>query len=379
MRSIIGTIILFVVSAVFHASTLNGTLILLTSQHCDQLNANWRIATNHESATIKNRKRNDPRANVNQSAAAAVRSAGGHGFDAHLRGPSFVMEPPSRVEFSNSSGAWLDCTATGSPPPNIDWSTADGHPVNDVPGVRRVLRNGTLVLLPFPAAAFRQDVHSAAYRCVASNSVGRVLSRDVQVRAVVAQAYKVDVEVIGGASRGCTAVLRCVVPSFVKDLVRVVSWLQEPSFYIYPSFQGAGDGNKSPRDIPRAQMQQHRANRRAKGTRQEELYGHTFVWWKQRGNNQGERAPALEVEQDRRRDGRVSGGDFHVGKEVNDGIFLRKPKTRELQEFRWKAVFVPPYLMRCAIASAVFYTNSSIGHRDGKVVMGVVVDYELQG
>ncbi|KAF3428323.1 hypothetical protein E2986_02509 [Frieseomelitta varia] len=150
------------------------------------------------------------------------------------------MEPPSRVEFSNSSGAWLDCTATGSPPPNIDWSTADGHPVNDVPGVRRVLRNGTLVLLPFPAAAFRQDVHSAAYRCVASNSVGRVLSRDVQVRAVVAQAYKVDVEVIGGASRGCTAVLRCVVPSFVKDLVRVVSWLQEPSFYIYPSLQGDG-------------------------------------------------------------------------------------------------------------------------------------------
>ncbi|XP_017758316.1 PREDICTED: Down syndrome cell adhesion molecule-like protein Dscam2 isoform X11 [Eufriesea mexicana] len=150
------------------------------------------------------------------------------------------MEPPSRVEFSNSSGAWLDCTATGSPPPNIDWSTADGHPVNDVPGVRRVLRNGTLVLLPFAAAAFRQDVHSAAYRCVASNSVGRVLSRDVQVRAVVAQAYKVDVEVIGGASRGCTAVLRCVVPSFVKDLVRVVSWLQEPSFYIYPSLQGDG-------------------------------------------------------------------------------------------------------------------------------------------
>ncbi|XP_035719690.1 Down syndrome cell adhesion molecule-like protein Dscam2 isoform X1 [Vespa mandarinia] len=173
-------------------------------------------------------------------AAAVVTSAGGHGFDAHLRGPSFLIEPPSRVEFSNSSGAWLDCTASGSPPPNIDWSTADGHPVDDISTVRRVLRNGTLVLLPFPAAAYRQDVHSAAYRCVASNSVGRVLSRDVQVRAVVAQAYKVDVEVIGGASRGCTAILRCVVPSFVKDLVRVVSWLQEPSFYIYPSLQGDG-------------------------------------------------------------------------------------------------------------------------------------------
>lgn len=126
---------------------------------------------------------------VKAGAAAVVTSAGGHGFDAHLRGPSFVLEPPSRIEFSNSSGAWLDCTASGSPPPNIDWSTADGHPVNDVSGVRRVLRNGTLVLLPFPAAAYRQDVHSAAYRCVASNTVGRVLSRDVQVRAGKQNSY----------------------------------------------------------------------------------------------------------------------------------------------------------------------------------------------
>lgn len=54
---------------------------------------------------------------------------------------------------------------------------------------------------------------------------------------VVAQAYKVDVEVLG-ASRGCSAILRCVIPTFVKELVRVVSWVQEPAFYIYPSLQG---------------------------------------------------------------------------------------------------------------------------------------------
>lgn len=54
---------------------------------------------------------------------------------------------------------------------------------------------------------------------------------------VVAQAYKVDVEVLG-ASRACTAILRCVVPTFVKELVRVVSWVQEPALYIYPSLQG---------------------------------------------------------------------------------------------------------------------------------------------
>lgn len=54
---------------------------------------------------------------------------------------------------------------------------------------------------------------------------------------MVTQAFKVDIEVLG-AARGCTAVLKCVVPSFVKDLVRIVSWIQEPSLYIYPSLQG---------------------------------------------------------------------------------------------------------------------------------------------
>ena len=37
---------------------------------------------------------------------------------------------------------------------------------------------------------------------------------------------------------GCTAILRCVIPTFVKEHVRVVSWVQEPAFFIYPSLQG---------------------------------------------------------------------------------------------------------------------------------------------
>lgn len=106
-----------------------------------------------------------------------------YGFSDHDRGPAFVMEPPSRLEFSNSSGGWLDCSASGSPQPSIDWLSIDGTSIGDVGGIRRVLRNGTLVLLPFPAGAYRQDIHSTIYRCVASNRVGRIISRDVQVRA----------------------------------------------------------------------------------------------------------------------------------------------------------------------------------------------------
>lgn len=93
------------------------------------------------------------------------------------------MEPPPRLEFSNSSGGWVDCSAAGSPPPILDWLGVDGGSVGDVPGVRRVLRNGTLVLLPFSADAYRQDIHNTVYRCVAHNAVGRIVSRDVQVRA----------------------------------------------------------------------------------------------------------------------------------------------------------------------------------------------------
>ncbi|XP_059476003.1 cell adhesion molecule Dscam2 isoform X1 [Neocloeon triangulifer] len=155
------------------------------------------------------------------------------------RGPVFVLEPPHKLDFSNSSGGWLDCSAAGQPAPMITWLAADGSPAMEVPGVRRILLNGTLVLLPFPAAAFRQDVHSTTYRCLAENSAGRVVSRTVQVRAVVSQAYQALAEAVP-AVRGCTAILRCVLPSFVKEFVRIVSWLQEPSFYIYPSLQGDG-------------------------------------------------------------------------------------------------------------------------------------------
>lgn len=93
------------------------------------------------------------------------------------------MEPPSRLEFSNSSGGWLDCSASGSAQPTIDWHSIDGSSIGDIGGLRRILRNGTMVLLPFSEASYRQDVHNTIYRCVASNRVGRIISRDVNVRA----------------------------------------------------------------------------------------------------------------------------------------------------------------------------------------------------
>jgi hypothetical protein len=99
------------------------------------------------------------------------------------QGPLFLLEPPTRVEFSNSSGGRVDCSAHGSPAPRVEWSLADGSPALPVPQLRRVHANGTLEFPPFPADRYRHDVHTALYRCRARNQLGEVLSRDVHVRA----------------------------------------------------------------------------------------------------------------------------------------------------------------------------------------------------
>ncbi|KAG8228366.1 hypothetical protein J437_LFUL006817 [Ladona fulva] len=99
------------------------------------------------------------------------------------QGPLFLVEPPPRLEFSNSSGGRLDCAAQGSPSPALRWLLSDGAPALPIPGLRLSLRNGSLAFPPFPPASFRPDVHAATYRCVATNALGRVLSREVKLRA----------------------------------------------------------------------------------------------------------------------------------------------------------------------------------------------------
>jgi hypothetical protein len=102
---------------------------------------------------------------------------------ASFLGPSFLKEPPSRVDFANNTGARVDCSAGGSPPPSISWLSGDGKPVGAIPQTRELLANGSLLFPPFRPSGYRHDVHAATYRCVAENSVGRIHSRDVRVRA----------------------------------------------------------------------------------------------------------------------------------------------------------------------------------------------------
>ncbi|XP_064216074.1 Down syndrome cell adhesion molecule isoform X11 [Tribolium castaneum] len=141
-------------------------------------------------------------------------------------GPVFVREPPNRIDFSNTTGAVVECSAHGNPTPDIIWVRSDGTAVGDVPGLRQVLANGNLVFPPFRAEDYRQEVHAQVYVCLAKNSVGSVHSRDVNVRAVVAQYYVTEAEneyVI----RGNAAVMKCKIPSFVADFVQIDAWIAD--------------------------------------------------------------------------------------------------------------------------------------------------------
>ncbi|XP_063932350.1 cell adhesion molecule Dscam1 isoform X5 [Zophobas morio] len=141
-------------------------------------------------------------------------------------GPVFVREPPNRIDFSNTTGAVVECSAHGNPTPDIIWVRSDGTAVGDVPGLRQVLANGNLVFPPFRAEDYRQEVHAQVYVCLAKNSVGSVHSRDVNVRAVVKQFYQsrvIDEFVL----KGNTGILKCLVPSFVTDFVQVDAWVAD--------------------------------------------------------------------------------------------------------------------------------------------------------
>ncbi|KAL1481412.1 hypothetical protein MTO96_034480, partial [Rhipicephalus appendiculatus] len=140
-------------------------------------------------------------------------------------GPRLLEPLVSELRFSNTTGASLNCAVTGQPTPRVTW-LREGVDVEPLQGLLLLLRNGTLWFPPFAASQFRQEVHSATYRCRAENIFGAILSTEVRVRAVVEQYYEVlvyDEFTIAGN----TAVLRCHVPSFVRDDVIVVSWEQK--------------------------------------------------------------------------------------------------------------------------------------------------------
>ncbi|XP_021932019.1 Down syndrome cell adhesion molecule-like protein Dscam2 isoform X2 [Zootermopsis nevadensis] len=144
----------------------------------------------------------------------------------HVQGPVFLQEPPSWLEFSNSTGAMLSCSAHGTPPPEIRWQDSSDKELAHIPRLRELLPNGSLHFAPFPPEDYNPELHAATYRCRATNPAGSIVSRDCKLRADVVQPYQLQVHnvfVMGGN----VAVLKCNIPNFVRGLVQVSSWLKD--------------------------------------------------------------------------------------------------------------------------------------------------------
>nr|XP_017031947.1 Down syndrome cell adhesion molecule-like protein Dscam2 isoform X50 [Drosophila kikkawai] len=171
--------------------------------------------------------------------ALASQSSAANSPDADQKGPVFLKEPTNRIDFSNSTGAEIECKSSGNPMPEIIWIRSDGTAVGDVPGLRQISSDGKLVFPPFRAEDYRQEVHAQVYACLARNQFGSIISRDVHVRAVVSQHYEEDIHK-AFVIRGNSAILKCDIPSFVADFVNVISWHsdQQESFYPGTEYDG---------------------------------------------------------------------------------------------------------------------------------------------
>nr|XP_027200228.1 Down syndrome cell adhesion molecule-like protein Dscam2 isoform X2 [Dermatophagoides pteronyssinus] len=148
-------------------------------------------------------------------------------------GPYFIREPPQQVIFSNNTGAVIYCSVNGNPMPKVYWETKNDQIITDVTGIRHVRHDNALIFQQFSTKDYRPDLHSQTYRCCAENSVGIIKSRYVQVRAVVEQRFVIEVydEFV---TAGNSALLRCHIPAFMRDLLDIIGWIEGSSNHILP-------------------------------------------------------------------------------------------------------------------------------------------------
>nr|XP_027204712.1 Down syndrome cell adhesion molecule-like protein 1 homolog [Dermatophagoides pteronyssinus] len=144
----------------------------------------------------------------------------------------------------NDTGTILTCSVRGRPTPKIYWiySTTDidnnvggglinSHqqtiiPVDGLQQIRQdTLTTSQLIYLPFKANQYRQDLHSITIRCIATNQFGSIQSHNIQIRASVRQPY--DIQVYDDfVIKGNIGILRCHIPNFVRENVRITNWLR---------------------------------------------------------------------------------------------------------------------------------------------------------
>lgn len=105
-------------------------------------------------------------------------------------GPVFIVEPPSKVDFSLTTPSLIvNCLIHGDPEPTVTWHKQDGTEILDrsrISGglLSRILRNNSLELSTSGSneEMDKFDASQASiYNCKASNKYGAIISRPVHI------------------------------------------------------------------------------------------------------------------------------------------------------------------------------------------------------
>ncbi|VVC34250.1 Hypothetical protein CINCED_3A009503 [Cinara cedri] len=130
--------------------------------------------------------------------------------------PSFIEEPPSLIYFSNTTGILINCQGQGNPQPNVTWLHYNNRIVTDIPRLRETQPNGNLYFPPFPAQSYTPEIHAATYKCALENPVGRIISREARIKAVMAKSYELSVQ-NALALQGNVAAFKCQSPELTSE------------------------------------------------------------------------------------------------------------------------------------------------------------------
>lgn len=88
---------------------------------------------------------------------------------------------------------------------------------------RQLQSNGTIEFFAFASHFYRSDIHDQIYRCQASNQVGTIISRNIQVRGIIHELYEVKIEGHEVLLNN-VAFLKCIVPLHMREHIEITSW-----------------------------------------------------------------------------------------------------------------------------------------------------------
>ncbi|CAM1302677.1 Uncharacterised protein r2_g1267 [Pycnogonum litorale] len=149
-------------------------------------------------------------------------------------GPKFREKLPSDVDFLSSVGVTIDCSVYGNPKPAVKWLTSGHQEIQQIPDLLTVLSNDSLRIEAFSSDRYDPRIHATVYRCLARNENGIIVSPTITARAVVSHVYSAQVydEYV---IEGNTAVVKCHIPTFVSDYIKVTAWFRQDHHAIRPS------------------------------------------------------------------------------------------------------------------------------------------------